>query len=223
MVVKSNELSDNYFNKLNLTNSINLPDTLFKRRGCMEENPSFKQLIPYVIVTNENNEILMYKRSTKGGESRLHNVYSIGFGGHIDEPENRYMRTPVKMPADSKLSTLEDDFAIAPGTPSSGKETKEIIHNSLIREMEEELGTSINWVEHEFKFKGTIYNDKDEVGQVHLGLLYVVKINSKKLLEEGELDIVTDRQFLSVDKLSGKDGLEAWSKFIVEKLEEVVY
>ena len=191
MVVKTDNLSVDYFNKLNLTNSINLPQTAFKRRGCMEENPDYKQLIPYVIVVNENNEILTYKRSTKGGEKRLHNIYSIGIGGHIDEPEEL-------------------------------TKTKQIIQDSLIREMKEELGTSINWSEQDFQFKGTIYNNSDEVGKVHLGLLYIVKINSKELLEEGELDIVTDRQFLTIKRLTSKGDLEAWSQFIVEKLKEIL-
>jgi predicted NUDIX family phosphoesterase len=88
--------------------------------------------------------------------------------------------------------------------------------------MEEELGTSVDWSKQNFQFKGTIYNNSDEVGRVHLGLLYVVKINSEDLLEEGELDIVTDRQFLTSEELISKVGLEAWSQFIVEKLEEII-
>ena len=191
MVVKSNDLGGVCFNRLNLTSSVNLPDTIFKRRGCMEDNTDYKQLIPYVVVVNEDNKVLTYKRSSKGGESRLHDTYSIGLGGHIDEP--------------SKLT-----------------DTKAIIYDSMIREMGEELGTSIDWSNQIFKFKGTIYNNSDEVGRVHLGLLYVVKIDSKELLEEGELDIVTDRKFLTVDELFVKVGLEAWSQFIVERLEEVL-
>jgi len=191
MVVRTYELSVDYFNKLNLTKSLNLPKTYFKKRGCMEVNTDYKQLIPYVVVINEDNRILTYKRSVKGGESRLHNTYSIGVGGHIDKPENT-------------------------------TDTRKIIKDSLIREMEEELGTSVDWSKQNFQFNGTIYNNSDEVGRVHLGLLYVVKINSEDLLEEGELDIVTDRQFLTSEELISKVGLEAWSQFIVEKLEEII-
>jgi len=191
MVVRTYELSVDNSNKLNLTKSLNLPKTYFKKRGCMEINTDYKQLIPYVVVINEDNKILTYKRSVKSGESRLHNTYSIGVGGHIDKPENT-------------------------------TDTKQIIQDSLIREMKEELGTSINWSEQDFQFKGTIYNNSDEVGKVHLGLLYIVKIKSKELLEEGELDIVIDRQFLTIKRLTSKGDLEAWSQFIVEKLTEIL-
>ena len=44
-----------------------------KRRGDMEEDPSFKQLIGYVLLKDINtNEVLVYKRLVGGGEARLH-------------------------------------------------------------------------------------------------------------------------------------------------------
>ncbi|MCS4485659.1 NUDIX domain-containing protein [Staphylococcus americanisciuri] len=56
-----------------------------KRRGDMEEDPSFKQLISYCILENEDGEILVYQRLTGGGESRLHGLASIGVGGHMND------------------------------------------------------------------------------------------------------------------------------------------
>ncbi|MDN8777049.1 NUDIX domain-containing protein, partial [Staphylococcus aureus] len=59
-----------------------------KRRGDMEEDPSYKQLISYCILENEDDEVLVYERLTGGGESRLHGLSSIGVGGHMnDVPE----------------------------------------------------------------------------------------------------------------------------------------
>lgn len=55
----------------------------FKDRATMEEDPSYKQLIPYCIFIHEN-KIFSYQRTPKGGENRLHNKYSIGVGGHIN-------------------------------------------------------------------------------------------------------------------------------------------
>lgn len=57
------------------------------RRGDMEENPSFKQLISYCIITN-NDETLVYKRLEGGGETRLHGLLSIGVGGHMNDVED---------------------------------------------------------------------------------------------------------------------------------------
>ena len=51
----------------------------------MEEDPSYKQLISYCLLENEKNEILVYKRLSDGGESRLHGQSSIGVGGHMND------------------------------------------------------------------------------------------------------------------------------------------
>lgn len=58
-----------------------------KRRGDMEEDPSFKQLISYCIIRN-NDETLVYKRLDGGGEARLHGLLSIGVGGHMNDVES---------------------------------------------------------------------------------------------------------------------------------------
>lgn len=55
-----------------------------KRRGDMEEDPGYKQLISYCIITNDD-ETLVYKRLEGGGESRLHGLLSIGVGGHMND------------------------------------------------------------------------------------------------------------------------------------------
>jgi len=56
-----------------------------KRRGDMEEDPTYKQLISYCILENEHDEILVYERLSGGGESRLHGQSSIGVGGHMND------------------------------------------------------------------------------------------------------------------------------------------
>ncbi|MBM6628315.1 NUDIX domain-containing protein [Mammaliicoccus vitulinus] len=56
-----------------------------KRRGDMEEDPSYKQLISYCILENENDEVLVYERLIGGGEGRLHGLSSIGVGGHMND------------------------------------------------------------------------------------------------------------------------------------------
>lgn len=58
-----------------------------KRRGDMEEDPGYKQLISYCIITN-NDETLVYKRLEGGGETRLHGLLSIGVGGHMNDVES---------------------------------------------------------------------------------------------------------------------------------------
>ena len=40
-----------------------------KRRGDMEDDPSFKQLISYCLLENEKGEILVYERLSGGGRT----------------------------------------------------------------------------------------------------------------------------------------------------------
>lgn len=56
-----------------------------KRRGDMEEDSTFKQLISYCLLENEKGEILVYERLSGGGEERLHGQSSIGVGGHMND------------------------------------------------------------------------------------------------------------------------------------------
>lgn len=52
-------------------------------RSIAEMDLSFKQVIPYAIL-HAQGEFLVYERTVKQGESRLHNRLSLGVGGHIN-------------------------------------------------------------------------------------------------------------------------------------------
>lgn len=54
----------------------------YRPRDVMEEDPSFKQLIPYCIFRC-NGEVFQYQRGTSQGEARLHAKRSVGVGGHV--------------------------------------------------------------------------------------------------------------------------------------------
>jgi len=55
---------------------------VFRVRAEVEDDPSFQQIIPYVIVTDGPGVFLM-RRLRAGGDTRLHDRYSIGVGGHV--------------------------------------------------------------------------------------------------------------------------------------------
>ncbi len=55
----------------------------FIPRRAAETDPSFKQIIPYVILACDG-KILSYVRGKKAGETRLIDRRSIGIGGHIN-------------------------------------------------------------------------------------------------------------------------------------------
>lgn len=60
--------------------------TSYRPRNEVEEDPSFKQLIPYCIFRHAG-QVFYYKRGKKGGEGRLHSKRSIGIGGHISSTD----------------------------------------------------------------------------------------------------------------------------------------
>ena len=63
-------------------------NNFFMDRGQAEEDPSFKQIIPYALFHHKG-RYLHYTRGKSGGESRLHSQGSLGIGGHINPIDER--------------------------------------------------------------------------------------------------------------------------------------
>lgn len=55
----------------------------FRLRSEMEVDPTWLQLIPYLVLRHAG-RIFQYTRGRAGGEKRLHALKSIGIGGHIN-------------------------------------------------------------------------------------------------------------------------------------------
>src|SRR5215469_12430441 len=51
-------------------------------RGLAETDPTFKQLIPYIVLCCRD-QVFCYTRGSAGGEARLRALRSLGIGGHI--------------------------------------------------------------------------------------------------------------------------------------------
>jgi predicted NUDIX family phosphoesterase len=58
-------------------------DGRFVRRGDAEDDPSLKQVIPYLVLRDGERWFLM-RRTRAGGDARLHDLGSIGVGGHLN-------------------------------------------------------------------------------------------------------------------------------------------
>lgn len=60
----------------------------FKPRAIAETDPSFKQIIPYIILQTADRKLTAaYLRN--GSEQRLHDLWSVGIGGHINPGDCR--------------------------------------------------------------------------------------------------------------------------------------
>src|SRR5262249_51982658 len=70
-----------------LTELLDPANTSFRPRDEVEEDPGYKQLIPYVIFRHRDaagrTTVFHYTRGKGQGEARLHSKRSVGVGGHI--------------------------------------------------------------------------------------------------------------------------------------------
>lgn len=87
--------SDLYITEEKKENTVKVPLVVAINRNlspmlrCEAElDPSFKQVIPYVVLINDGKVFCTHR--LKGGDKRLAGAYSIGTGGHIDEGETVY-------------------------------------------------------------------------------------------------------------------------------------
>ena len=69
-------------------------------RARAEADPSFKQLIPYVVV-RDGEDVFLMERTDAGGDARLHGRASIGVGGHLN---------PVDSGADALMAGLRREW-----------------------------------------------------------------------------------------------------------------
>lgn len=130
-----------YLNPLLLSDQVS-----YRPRDEMEEDPSFKQLIPYVIFqhTDENGDkqVFQYTRGNGQGEARLRAKMSIGIGGHISS----------------------EDAAQAEVDPYG---------EGMQRELAEEVKIDTAYDD---QCVGLINDDETEVGKVHLGVVHLFTV-----------------------------------------------
>jgi predicted NUDIX family phosphoesterase len=119
----------------------------FIKRKEAENDASYKQIIPYIVLqTSDLKKTAIYNR--QGSEQRLHDLWSLGIGGHIN---------PIDMKSDS------DSF-------------EKIMTTGLLRELDEELEQKPE--NDPPVFIGVISEDVTDVGRVHLGAVFRILTDS---------------------------------------------
>jgi predicted NUDIX family phosphoesterase len=58
----------------------------YRPRSEVEDDPGFKQIIPYVVFRCAD-AVFCYTRGKSQGEARLHRLRSLGVGGHVSEED----------------------------------------------------------------------------------------------------------------------------------------
>jgi predicted NUDIX family phosphoesterase len=167
----------------------------FVERARAEENPEWKQVIPYSIVSKDG-EILLFRRLSNGGEARLHNRLSIGIGGHID---------PVDL--EGAVTRLRQGPA-------------GLIEAGSIREIHEELVVECELAPVRV---GILNDDSNPVGAVHVGIVQLVPVTGDVSIRETETlqgSFVPPAELRR--RLSEGASFESWSAALIEHLAELL-
>jgi predicted NUDIX family phosphoesterase len=162
-------------------------DGRFLRRCESEEDPSFKQIIPYAIISNkepEKESFYLFRRTSGQKEKRLHNKFSLGVGGHMNPND----------PAESKEHYLIDE---------------------LKRELFEEVKLLNGCLIKDIEFIGFVNDDTIPVGRVHIGLLYNIRVSNKEVYIN-ETDKMTADWIAKSSLSEFYKGMETWTKIIYD-------
>jgi predicted NUDIX family phosphoesterase len=173
-------------------------DLAYRPRGEMEQDPSFKQLIPYVIFRHTDGagavRVFQYTRGGGQGEARLRAKRSVGVGGHI--------------------STLDHETVGRDGTPGAGGAYHDVYREGLLRELAEEVAIETNFRD---RCVGLINDDETPVGQVHLGVVHIYDVEEPAVRPREE-DIL-DAGFRPVAEILAElEGFESWSQIAMRAL-----
>ncbi len=166
--------------------------TSYRPRHEVEQDPSFKQLIPYVIFRYRDDaggvHVFQYTRGKGQGEGRLHSKRSVGIGGHIS--------------ADDTAGGQQGDHA--EGAYQEG----------MRRELDEEVAVEAPYTQ---CCVGLINDDETEVGRVHLGVVHIFDVERPDVRPR-EADIL-EAGFRPIDDiLADTSGFESWSQICLRAL-----
>jgi predicted NUDIX family phosphoesterase len=165
-----------------------------KPRSAAEHDYDSKQLVVYVLINHEQT-FLSYQRTPKTTETRLKALYSIGIGGHVNAE-------------DQSQPTLF-------GTEEA--RWKDFVLQAVRREVSEEVQIPAGNAQ-EPRLICFINDDSNDVGKVHFGVVFLVKLAEPNVTIRGEKGIgkLTFRSLADLSSMS--DGLESWSQLLVDYL-----
>lgn len=152
----------------------------FLPRGEVEQDPRYKQIIPYLVFEHAG-KIFVMQRKSSHTDKRLADKISIGVGGHINKKD--ILSGPVR------------------------------IFDWARREFEEEIEYKGKMAT---EFLGMLNHDANDVGLVHVGLVF------KVIGDSGEIKIRDEHkegELISFSKLGKKyKDMETWSQIVYDFL-----
>ncbi len=163
----------------------------FHERYLAEDDPSLKQIIPYVMFRC-GEEIFSYVRGKQAGEKRLVGNRSVGIGGHIN-------------PVDEQL------LALAPAASSDIGHYLEAVRREIAEEVVVDGDIDPEIV-------ALINDDSNPVGRVHFGIVHLCDLDSKSVRKREQQ--ITESGFVPIEDLAGprREELETWSALAIDYL-----
>lgn len=164
----------------------------FLPRSLMETDPTYKQIIPYLVFEHNDTYFLMQRKSD-ASEARLRNKFTLGIGGHIRQED------------------MQPYYAEA----SKGLEKGNSLFLWAMREFHEEVYYAGNL---SVKPLGILNDDSDDVGKVHIGFVLLLTgdvpdIAIKSELKSGALVPLSEC-------VIQRECMESWSQFVVNFLHQ---
>lgn len=160
----------------------------FQPRQQVEQDPGYKQLIPYMIFRFREQygreSVFQYTRGTGQGEGRLHRKRSVGIGGHISS-------------ADAQPGCSGDPY-----------------RDGMRRELEEEV---VLETPYRVQCVGLINDDLTEVGRVHLGVVHIFDVE-RPAVRPRESEIIDCGFRPVEELLGDLSRFESWSQICLEAL-----
>lgn len=167
-------------------------NNFFMERGAAEEDPSHKQLIPYCIFRVKDETGTRYLHYTRGKSGGESRLHAqVSIG--IGGHIN---------PIDTREANLGMDTYMA----------------GVEREIDEELNIVGN---HTNKIVALLNDDSNTVGQVHLGVVHMIDLESANVAANE--DAIANLAFTTLEELRGGlyDRLETWTRCCVDVIEEL--
>jgi predicted NUDIX family phosphoesterase len=155
----------------------------FAPRGPLEEDPSRKQLIPYIVL-GDAERVFVTRRTRAQTEARLHDKMSFGVGGHLE-------------------------------TVDGGAD--DLVHAGAVRELLEELAVP-EALAAQLVYQGVINDDSNEVGSVHLGVVYSLHVPADADVSVREVDKMVGAWMTHDEVRAHAPRLESWSAMLLDAL-----
>lgn len=168
----------------------------WERRGDVEDDPRFKQVVTQVLLTN-GPKLCLHQIPATGSEARLHHQFPIFFGGHVDQND----LNPVRHRA-----------------------VTQVIAEATYREIAEEIGDAYPAPKWKLAFAVGAINMNDlPVNRCHVGIVSVMLGVDDQLVESDTTDEGVHRMhFVPWSLLETVEiTLTPWSRVAYRRLRQV--